>query len=38
MESINNTANTNGQTDGQNLKKIEADWNCVGSFFENLLA
>ena len=38
MESINNTAITSGGTDGQNLKKIEADWNWVGSFFENLLA
>lgn len=38
MESINKTANTNGGRDGQNLTKIEADWNCVGSFFENLLA
>ena len=38
MESINNTANTNGATDEQNLTKIEADWNCVSSFFENLLA
>jgi len=27
-EGINNTANTKGGTDGQNLKKIERDCSC----------